>query len=169
MIADSSLFNNLIKGHTELNKANSIIAGISTYEKDFQSRKALHKIKREDYIEVLNSSIDYIEKCGRIVSWVNQLKLNIMHKKELLNKKYDIEKIKISKQIEVSEALREITTKEEKKQTKIFMLKEQLLELEQEMDTIKLELSIGERFVNDADGLNKLAYAYFQAVKQIAE
>jgi hypothetical protein len=138
---------------------------IVLYEKNILKRTPLQDIKKHNYDESLNNSLDMIEKSVYMNSWVNQMKHNIKMKKSLKEAEYSREKFRISKHIDQLEMLSEITNKTEKQKMKQFLLEEQLSELEFELDSLKNDLAIAENYAKDAEEFNKLAYAYYQAIK----
>ena len=168
MIGDSNIFRNLIKKHT-LKEENSIklLELILSYEKIIDSRLPLPNINNTNVIESMNSSLDMIKYSDKILSWTKQLSINVITYKNSVSKRYELEKIKVIKLIEASDTLRAISTKTEKENTKKFLIKEELLELEDELEMVKFEEKISISFIGDAENLREFVYAYYQSIKKI--
>lgn len=143
---------------------------IKKYEEAIRKRVKIQDIgKEKPYLEVLNDSISFIEYADNMCSWTEQIMLTVKMKKDIVQKKYDLESIKAVRQIETLQEILECTSKTEKEKLKIKKLKENLIDLEHELDAVKMHLEFCKIFVNDAARTREHVYAYYQAVKNRGE
>lgn len=168
MIGDSNIFRNLIKKHTSNEESSSkLISYISKYESVIEGRKPLSHINNTNIIEAMNDSLDMIKYADKILSWTKQLSINVVTYKNTVSKRYELEKIKVTKLIETSDTLLAINTKSEKENMRKFLIREELIELEEELESAKFEEKIALSFIGDAENLREFVYAYYQSIKKI--
>ena len=104
-----------------------------------------------------------------MLGWLEQLRLYVKIKSDTINKKYDLEKIKVEKSVEFLEAVIESKTKGEKEEAKKKAIKEQLINLELEKNDIKTDFDFVDTFIKDAERTRERVYAYYQSVKKLVE
>lgn len=173
MLYGNSMFNlvaNAYMGNSQQSTLNQVRQKIQEYETKIQRRVKLQDIGRENpYISVLNNSLEYIEYADNMCSWTEQIMLTVKMKKDVIQKKYELEKIKTEKQVELLQEVLECNSKTEKIKLKEKKIKEALIDLEQELDEVKTHLDFCKIFVSDAQRTRELVYAYYQAVKNRGE
>lgn len=173
MLYGNSMFNlvaNAYMGSSQQATLNQVRLKIQEYETKIQNRIKLQDIGKENpYISVLNNSLDYIEYADNMCSWTEQIMLTVKMKKDTIQKRYELEKIKTEKQVELLQEVLECTSKTEKIKMKEKKIKEALIDLEQELDAVKTHLDFCKIFVADAQRTRELVYAYYQAVKNRGE
>ncbi|MGL5716628.1 hypothetical protein [Cetobacterium sp.] len=168
MIGDSKIFRNLVKKHTAKEESYiKLIEFITLYEDIIEKRIPLSKIDNTNIIESMNTSLDMIKYADKILSWTKQLSINVITYKNSVSKRYELEKIKVTKLIETSDTLLATSTKSEKENLKKFLIREELLELEDELESAKFEEKISLSFIGDAENLREFVYAYYQSIKKI--
>ena len=152
MIGDSNIFKNLIKKHTTKEEnSEKLIKIIREYEKTIDNRLPLPNINNTNIIESMNSSLDMIKYADKILSWTKQLSINVTTYKNSISKRYELEKIRVTKLVEASDTILSIGTKTEKENMRKFLIREELLELEDELETAKFEEKIALSFIGDAE------------------
>ncbi|MGL4997393.1 MAG: hypothetical protein ACRC5T_00160, partial [Cetobacterium sp.] len=88
-------------------------------------------------------------------------------KKLALRSSYNLEKIRVANIVEVSDILIGIKSKTERDGMKKFLMNEQLIVLENEIEESRFDEQIAQNFEEDAKRLREFTYAYYQAVKKI--
>lgn len=167
MLHKSSLFNMLLSSYKQPEISEKIIELITKFEVAMQKRIPIQNITKDNYSEVLNNALNYIENSIQIKSWTEDLRLNILRNKNTLNKKFEIEQIKVSNDVDNYSTIKEMSNKTDKAKLKQFYIKEQTLPLEQELQEVKINLECAEMFASEAKSNEELAYAYYQAVKNL--
>lgn len=167
MLHKSSLFNMLLASYKQPAVSEKIIELITQFEIEFNKRVPIQNITRDNHPEVLNNALNYIENSIQIKSWTEDLRLNILRNKNILNKKFEVEQIKVSNDVDNYTTIKEITNKTDRAKLKQFYIKEQTLPLEQELQEVKINLECAEMFASEAKSMEELAYAYYQAVKNL--
>lgn len=167
-IGTSSIFKEVLETY-ELDriKSGQILKAITDFEGLFNKKIALEKIIVANYNQSLNLSLDYIKNTNTIVSWVSQMKILIMRKKSNIKKKIDLATAKEMKRLETAEIIVSIASKTERDKQKKFFLEEALLEDQYELDNINIDLEAINAFVKEAENERDLAYAYYQAIKNM--
>lgn len=168
MIGDSNIFRNLVKKYTSKEEnCIKLIECITLYETTIEKRLPLSQINNTNIIESMNSSLDMIKHADKILSWSKQLSINVVTYKNSVSKRYELEKIRVTKMVEASDTLLAVGTKTEKENMKKFLIREELLELEDELETAKFEERISLSFIGDAENLREFVYAYYQSIKKM--
>lgn len=143
---------------------------INQYENKIRNKTQLQNIgKTKQYIEALNDSLSYIEYADNICSWTDQIMMIVKAKKDIVQKKYELEQLKVQKQIEMLEEIQQCTSKTEKEKLKTKLLRDQTIQTEHELDDVKNHLEFCKIFIEDAKRTREYVYAYYQAVKRMGE
>lgn len=170
MLFRNNMFNTVAKiyiGKDRQTELSKLMSCIEKYECEINNRVKIQEIgKVKSFDEVLNDSINYIEYANNICSWTEQLMLIVQTRKELINKKYELETFKTMKQIELLEEVMECTSKTEKEKLKSKKLKEALIDLEHQLEDVKMHLEFCKIFKNDSERTRELVFSYYQAVKR---
>lgn len=167
MLHKSSLFNMLLASYKQQSVSEKIIELITQFETDFNKRIPIQNITKDNHPEVLNNALNYIENSIQIKSWTEDLRLNILRNKNTVSKRFEIEQIRVSNDADNYSTIKEMTNKTDRAKLKQFYIKEQTLQLEQELSEVKINLECAEMFANEAKSAEELAYAYYQAVKNL--
>lgn len=171
MLFGNNMFNQVASKYLGQNKQtelDKLLKFIKKYEIAITNRTKIQDIgKEKKYNEVLNETIEFIEYTNNICSWTEQLMLIVQTKKEILNKKYELENFKIAKQVELLEEIMECTNKTEKAELKKKKIKEALIDLEHELEEVKMHLDFCKIFKNDAERTRELVFSYHQGVKKV--
>lgn len=163
----SSMFRHILDKHGDKNSKDRIFALVSSYEEKIQKRTKIQDVQHADYNKALNDSIEFIEMADRILSFTNQLSLTVRTRKEVVYKEFKLEEIKVRKQVETLELIEQIGNKTEKSSMIKRLMEESMIEITNRLENLKLEYEISVTFVEDAERTRDLAYAYYQAIKQI--
>lgn len=143
---------------------------IQQYESKIRNKTQLQDVgKTKQYIEALNDSLSYIEYADSICSWTDQIMMIVKFKKDLIQKRYELELLKTQKQIELLQEIQECTSKTEKEKLRTKILKDQTIKTEHELDDVKNHLEFCKIFIEDARRTREYVYAYYQAIKRMGE
>lgn len=165
-IGTSSLFKEVLTTYEpDSTKCDAIINSIKKYEHDIMQKIPLEKIKVNDYNQYLNLSLDYIEKANSILSWTSQIRLKILRVKNNVSKRLELKIKSETRRIEDLDFIIGITSKTEKDKQKKFFLEESVLEMQYELENVKVDLEYISTFIKDAENLRDLVYSYYQAIK----
>jgi len=102
-----------------------------------------------------------------ILSFVQQLSITIRKKMELSKKQMELDKFKITKEVENLELIGELSTKTEKQLIIKREIEERMFKKTSEYEQMKMDYEFSKWFVDDATRSRDLAYAYYQAIKMI--
>lgn len=171
MLNGNTMFDIVSNAYLQKNeKLHTIKELIKEYEIRIKNRTRLQEIgKTKEYIVALNDAISYIEFSDQVCSWCEQIMMTVKAKKDIIQKRFELETLKTQKQIELLEEIRECTSKAEKEKLKTKLLKENLINLEHQLDDVKNHLEFTKIFIEDAKRTRELVYSYYQAVKRIGD
>ncbi|MFR4518599.1 MAG: hypothetical protein ACLT40_01400 [Fusobacterium sp.] len=172
MLKGSSVLKIILEKYiSDEKKRDGIKHNIDLYETQIENRTRLQDISTLQGVnpKALDDCIDFIEKADKMLGWLEQLRLYVKIKSDTINKKYDLEKIKVEKSVEFLEAVIESKTKGEKEEAKKKAVKEQLINLELEKNDIKTDFDFVDTFIKDAERTRERVYAYYQSVKKLVE
>ena len=154
MLKGSSVLKIILEKYiSDEKKRDGIKHNIDLYETQIENRTRLQDISTLQGVnpKALDDCIDFIEKADKMLGWLEQLRLYVKIKSDTINKKYDLEKIKVEKSVEFLEAVIESKTKGEKEEAKKKAVKEQLINLELEKNDIKTDFDFVDTFIKDAE------------------
>lgn len=168
MISTSSAFNFLVNKYIKEENAKPLLLEMNRFELEINKNKIkLSTINAANYNMNLEAALTHIDFADKILAWCTQLRIRIKLQKHLVEKKLDRETIIINKEIEESQEIALMTSKTEKVAAKNKLLKEKLIDRQQEYEDVKLDYETIEAFVNEAINFRDSRYAYYQAVKNI--
>ena len=163
---ETSSFKSLLNKYGEKNQE-SIFEKIKKYEINFSKREPISNISHENFNKFLSEAINMIEQQNSILSFVSQLSIVIRKKLELAKRVLDLDKFKITKEVENLELINELSSKTEKQTIIKREIEERLYNKTSQYDELKMDYEFSKLFVEDATRSQELAYAYYQAIKAI--
>ncbi len=168
MISTSSSFKYLLNKYSTNEAATLILKEINRFELEIELNKIkLSNINKSNYNLMLETSLTHIDYSDKMLAWCTQLKIKVKTKKHLCEKKLERETIILNREIDQCQEIALMTSKTEKASMKSKILKEKLLNLQEDYDETKLDYETADAFVNEISNFRESRYAYYQAVKNI--
>jgi putative peptidase M, neutral zinc metallopeptidase, zinc-binding site len=163
---ETSNFKELLFKYGEKNQ-DAIFNKIKEFEQNFNKKTSIDKIDYTNFNKALSEAIIIMEHQDIILSFVQQLSITIRKKMELSKKQMELDKFKITKEVENLELIGELSTKTEKQLIIKREIEERMFKKTSEYEQIKMDYEFSKWFVDDATRSRDLSYAYYQAIKMI--
>ena len=150
---ETSNFKELLFKYGEKNQ-DAIFNKIKEFEQNFNKKTSIDKIDYTNFNKALSEAIIIMEHQDIILSFVQQLSITIRKKMELSKKQMELDKFKITKEVE-----NQLIIKRE--------IEERMFKKTSEYEQMKMDYEFSKWFVDDATRSRDLSYAYYQAIKMI--
>ena len=159
----------LMRQYIDDNQVDDALSVIEVFDERFKKRTSIKECQQNPLIgaETLDNCIDFIQYANKILSFSMVLSSMVARMYEDKKKTYDLEKIGILDNMEVTKYLDKFKTKTEKDEAKKYYLQSKLIQIEQAIKDLQMDKSVAEIFVKDSENGRDMVYAYYQGVKRV--